>query len=172
MRKWYQVDFPPETAVKTLGDRDESERYEAGKKDFSPCVLLSLSLLPSSLRSHTLPSRAPRRMYLIKQNPGDERKLEMCFDCSAFQYQLKEQDKPFDDHVFQTIFLNKKHQHLWSHKEIREDKISASASPSSSPSLDLLKSRLISILLLRSPHRLVASGAPLSLSSSSSHEPL
>ena len=111
-------------------------------------------------------------MYLIKQNPGDERKLEMCFDCSAFQYQLKEKDKPFDDHVFQTIFLNKKHQHLWSHKEIREDKISASASPSSSPSLDLLKSRLISILLLRSPHRLVASGAPLSLSSSSSHEPL
>ncbi|GAA5898238.1 hypothetical protein JCM8208_000191 [Rhodotorula glutinis] len=98
MRKWYQVDFPPETAVKTLGDRDESKRYEAGKKDFSP-------------------------MYLIKQNPGDERKLEMCFDCSAFQYQLKEQDKPFDDHVFQTIFLNKKHEHLWSHKEIREDKI-------------------------------------------------
>lgn len=65
-------------------------------------------------------------MYLIKNNPGDERKLEMCFDCSAFQYQLKEQNKPFDDHVFQTIFLNKKHQHLWSHKEIREDKISAS----------------------------------------------
>lgn len=27
-------------------------------------------------------------MYLIKQTPADQRKLEMSFDCSAFQYQL------------------------------------------------------------------------------------
>jgi len=44
MRKWYEVDFPPETAVKVLGDRDESERYESGKRDFSPCVPLPFSL--------------------------------------------------------------------------------------------------------------------------------
>ena len=76
MRKWYEVDFTPELAVSKLGDRDESKRYEFGKKEFNP-------------------------MYLIKNNPGDPAKLEMCFDCSNFQYQLKEQDKPFEDHAFQ-----------------------------------------------------------------------
>ncbi|GJN92087.1 hypothetical protein Rhopal_005116-T1 [Rhodotorula paludigena] len=97
MRKWYTVDFPPETAVSKLGDRDESERYHDGKTAFNP-------------------------MYLIKQNPGDPRKLEMCFDCSAFQYQLN-QGKPFEDHVFQTIFLNTKHKKYWSKDEIKKDKI-------------------------------------------------
>lgn len=124
MRKWYEVDFKPELAVSKLGDRDESERYERGKKSFAP-------------------------MYLIKNNPGDPAKLEMCFDCSNFQFQLKEQERPFEDHAFQvsnasgpgackypqidtretarqTIFLNKKHQHLWSKDEIRKDKISES----------------------------------------------
>jgi hypothetical protein len=47
----------------------------------------------------------------------------MCFDCSAFQYQL-DKDKPQKDHIFQTIFLNKKHQETWSKDEIRKDKIS------------------------------------------------
>lgn len=47
---------------------------------------------------------------------------EMCFDCSAFQYQLP-QDKPFEDHIFQTIFLNNKHEETWSKHEIRKDKI-------------------------------------------------
>lgn len=27
-------------------------------------------------------------MYLIKNVASDPRKVEMCFDCSAFQYQL------------------------------------------------------------------------------------
>ena len=63
----------------------------------------------------------------------------MCFDCSAFQYQLdkvntsgdriievrliKMQEKPMENHIFQTIFLNKKHDETWSKDEIRKDKI-------------------------------------------------
>jgi hypothetical protein len=39
-------------------------------------------------------------MYLIKQVPKDARKLEMCFDCNAFQYQLN-QNNEYKDHVFQ-----------------------------------------------------------------------
>ncbi|BGP44415.1 hypothetical protein JCM10450v2_000228 [Rhodotorula kratochvilovae] len=97
MRKWYTVDFPPEVAVKRLGNRDESERYHDGKTAYNP-------------------------MYLIKQIPDDPRKLEMCFDCSAFQFQL-DQGKPFEDHVFQTIFLNKDHEKYWSNNEINKDKI-------------------------------------------------
>ncbi|GAA5914445.1 hypothetical protein JCM5296_002141 [Sporobolomyces johnsonii] len=98
MRKWYQTDYPPDLAVDKLGDRDESARIEKGRSNFKP-------------------------MYLIKNNPGDPRKVEMCFDCSNFQYQLKEQEKPFEDHVFQTIFLNTKHEKYWSKDEINPDKI-------------------------------------------------
>ncbi|BGO99092.1 hypothetical protein NBRC10513v2_000196 [Rhodotorula toruloides] len=97
IRKWYEIDFPPELAVKKLGNRDETDRYEAGKKAFNP-------------------------MYLIKECPGDPRKLEMCFDCSAFQFQLN-QGKPLEDHVFQTIFLNTDHKKYWSMDEIKKDKI-------------------------------------------------
>jgi hypothetical protein len=56
----------------------------------------------------------------------DPRKLEMSFDCTAFQAQLPK-DKPFDDHVFQTIFLNKKHEQTWSMHEIDPAKISTSS---------------------------------------------
>ena len=62
-------------------------------------------------------------MYLIKETPKDSRKLEMCFDCSNFQYQL-DKERPLEEHVFQTIFLNDKHMDTWSKDEIRKDKIS------------------------------------------------
>ncbi|GAA5827196.1 hypothetical protein JCM11251_001165 [Rhodosporidiobolus azoricus] len=96
IKKYYEIEFPEHLALNKIGDRDESERYNYGKKSFNP-------------------------MYLIKENE-DPRKLEMCFDCSAFQYQLK-QNKPLEDHVFQTIFLNTKHRKYWSMDEIKEDKI-------------------------------------------------
>jgi hypothetical protein len=48
---------------------------------------------------------------------------EMCFDCHAFQHQLPK-DKPLEDHIFQTIFLNNKHKDTWQKDEIKKDKIS------------------------------------------------
>jgi hypothetical protein len=36
-------------------------------------------------------------MYLIKETPADPRKLEMCFDCSNFQYQLDKVRSPKQD---------------------------------------------------------------------------
>lgn len=98
MKKWYQVDFDDKLAVSHINGRDDSDRVQRGSTDFNP-------------------------MYLIKNVPADARKLEMCFDCSNFQYQLKEANKPFKDHVFQTIFLNQKHEDTWSRSEIRKDKI-------------------------------------------------
>jgi hypothetical protein len=47
----------------------------------------------------------------------------MCFDCSAFQYQL-DKTKPLKDHVFQTIFLNNKDEDMWQKNEIKKDTIS------------------------------------------------
>ncbi|EIN12852.1 FAD/NAD(P)-binding domain-containing protein [Punctularia strigosozonata HHB-11173 SS5] len=97
MEKWYTPHFDPEFAVAHLHGRDDTQRIEKAKKDFRP-------------------------MYFIKEIPDDPRKLEMCFDCSAFQYQIPE-DIPFENHVFQTIFLNKAHDQTWSKHEISQDKI-------------------------------------------------
>ena len=69
-------------------------------------------------------------MYLIKQVPADPKLLEMSFDCSNFQYQLKEANKPQQDHIFQSIFLNKKNQDTWTMDEIDKDKISESETKS------------------------------------------
>jgi hypothetical protein len=98
MRKWYHPHFEPDLAVSRLGERDESKRIAEGRTNFMP-------------------------MYYIKNVPADPRKLEMAFDCTAFQAQLPK-DLPFERHVFQTIFLNKKHENTWSMDEIKKDKIS------------------------------------------------
>ncbi|EIW68152.1 hypothetical protein TREMEDRAFT_33043 [Tremella mesenterica DSM 1558] len=96
IRKHYTVEFDESQAVEQLGGRDESSRIRKGRNEFQP-------------------------MYMIAQEK-DPRKLEMCFDCSAFQYQL-DKHRPFEDHVFQTIFLDKNNAHLWTKEEISKDKI-------------------------------------------------
>ncbi|TRM56662.1 hypothetical protein BD626DRAFT_551463 [Schizophyllum amplum] len=97
MEKWYTNGFDEERAVDALGDRDESERVEKGRREFKP-------------------------MYYIKQTPADPKKLEMCFDCSNYQAQFS-RDLPFEQHVFQTIFLNKNDRETWSYDEIDRSKI-------------------------------------------------
>lgn len=98
MKKWYTCDFDEKQAVSNIAGRDDSDRVNRGKTDFNP-------------------------MYLIKNVPQDPKLLEMCFDCSNFQYQLKEAKMPFEKHIFQTIFLNKENEDTWSRHEIRKDKI-------------------------------------------------
>lgn len=47
----------------------------------------------------------------------------MCFDCTNYQSQFPEK-VPFEQHVFQTIYLNKERDgHLWTNNEIAKDKI-------------------------------------------------
>ena len=98
MRRHYENFYNPSQAVSTLSGSDQSDRIEYGKKSFKP-------------------------MYYIKSYPEDRSKLEMCFDCTNYQAQFPP-EVPFDNHVFQTIFLNKDRDgHLWSDKEIDESKI-------------------------------------------------
>ncbi|KAI1257619.1 hypothetical protein MGN70_000662 [Eutypa lata] len=62
-------------------------------------------------------------MYYITTYPEDTSKLEMCFNTTNYQAQFPEQ-VPFEQHVFQTIYLNKGRDHgLWSDSGIREDRI-------------------------------------------------
>ncbi|KAI1123271.1 FAD dependent oxidoreductase [Nemania abortiva] len=64
-----------------------------------------------------------RPMYYIKMYPQDKSKLEMCFDTTNYQSQFPE-NVPFEQHVFQTIYLNKgRDRHLWADGEIRKDRI-------------------------------------------------
>jgi len=97
MKKYYENAYNEKEAVQNLHGRDETARIETGRNEFKP-------------------------MYYIRQQKEDPRKLDMCFDCTNYQAQFPT-DVPFDRHIFQTIFLNKKDKHLWTMDEINPDKI-------------------------------------------------
>lgn len=98
MKKHYENFYQEDLAVQELSGQDQHTRLEFGKNNFRP-------------------------MYYIKMYPKDKSKLEMCFDTTNYQCQFPEK-VPFEDHVFQTIFLNKHRDgHLWSDNEIDKSKI-------------------------------------------------
>lgn len=98
MKKHYENFYRDDLAVSNIKGTDYTDRLRSGKEEFRP-------------------------MYYIKMYPEDKSKLEMCFDCTNYQSQFPEK-VPFEQHVFQTIFLNKDRDgHLWSDKEIDESKI-------------------------------------------------
>lgn len=98
MLKHYENFYNKEQAVSQLSGQDMSERCQFADKNFKP-------------------------MYMIKMYSQDLTKLEMCFDCTNYQAQFPP-EVPFENHVFQTIFLNKERDgHLWSIDEIDESKI-------------------------------------------------
>ncbi|KAH7325697.1 hypothetical protein B0I35DRAFT_405056 [Stachybotrys elegans] len=98
MKKHYKNVFRDDLAVAKTNGVDQKSRLDQGSKNFRP-------------------------MCYIKMYPEDREKLEMCFDTTNYQSQFPE-DVPFEQHVFQTIFLNKsRDSSLWTDHEIREDKI-------------------------------------------------
>jgi hypothetical protein len=98
MKRHYENFYNEKQAVTALSQVDQTTRIEMAKKSFRP-------------------------MYYIKMYPSDKSKLEMCFDCTHYQSQFPE-NVPFENHVFQTIFLNKgRDSKLWSIDEIDESKI-------------------------------------------------
>ncbi|RPA94647.1 hypothetical protein L873DRAFT_1830166 [Choiromyces venosus 120613-1] len=63
---------------------------------------------PASYHAQTF-----KPMYYIKLYPSSPSKLEMAFDCTNYQSQFPG-NIPFEQHVFQTIFLNSsRDKHLW-----------------------------------------------------------
>jgi predicted NAD/FAD-binding protein len=98
MKRHYQNFYDEGLAVETLSGQDQSSRCDFGRRHFRP-------------------------MYYIKMYDADRSKLEMCFDTTNYQAQFP-QHVPFEDHVFQTIYLNKARDgHLWTDDEIDEGKI-------------------------------------------------
>jgi hypothetical protein len=75
-----------------------------------------------------------RPMYYTHTYASDPQKIEMSFDCTNYQHQFRmdEHDDnkpkdpiPSDSHVYQSIFLDKTHQDLWTIDQIDESKIIA-----------------------------------------------
>lgn len=98
MKRHYEEFYDESLAVRDLNGQDYNERCNFGKENFKP-------------------------MYLIRPYQEDLKKLEMCFDCTNYQAQFPP-SIPFENHVFQTIFLNKEQDgHLWTIDEIDESKI-------------------------------------------------
>lgn len=70
-----------------------------------------------------------RPMYFTKSYAQDPTKIEMSFDCSNYQHQFRMDHNmetppvPFQNHVFQSIFLDKRNRELWTIDEIEESKI-------------------------------------------------
>ncbi|MCJ1462529.1 hypothetical protein MMC07_001131 [Pseudocyphellaria aurata] len=70
-----------------------------------------------------------RPMYYTHSYAEDPRKIEMSFDCTNYQHQFRmDHDAerapvPYDNHVFQSIFLDKTQSHLWTIDQIDESKV-------------------------------------------------
>ncbi|KAI1343097.1 hypothetical protein F5Y15DRAFT_372093 [Xylariaceae sp. FL0016] len=98
MKKHYENFYREDLAVANVNGTDQTSRLNYAVNSFRP-------------------------MYYIKMYPEDKSKLEMCFDTTNYQSQFPEK-VPFEQHVFQTIYLNKDRDgKLWSDNEINEDKI-------------------------------------------------
>lgn len=98
MKKHYENFYREDLAVANTNGVDQTSRLNFAAGNFRP-------------------------MYYIKMYPQDKKKLEMCFDTTNYQSQFPEH-VPFEQHVFQTIFLNKdRDRPLWSDGEIRKDRI-------------------------------------------------
>ncbi|KAL8728838.1 MAG: hypothetical protein Q9181_005202 [Wetmoreana brouardii] len=79
--------------------------------------------------------RGYRPMYYTHSYPEDMHKIEMAFDCTNYQHQFRQEPTdrgdpaphkapvPYENHVFQSIFLDKTNSHLWTIDSIDESKI-------------------------------------------------
>ncbi len=70
-----------------------------------------------------------RPMYYTKSYVQDPQKIEMSFDCTNYQHQFRMDQNAevspvkYENHVFQSIFLDKRNSNMWTMDEIDESKI-------------------------------------------------
>lgn len=105
-QKLYQTDFD----MKLVAEEESSEQSEQSEQiDFAKDNFAKDNFAP---------------MYYTHTYPEDPQKIEMSFDVSNYQHQFpKGKSNPIDKHVFQSIFLDKNNEKLWTKNQIKEDKI-------------------------------------------------
>lgn len=68
-------------------------------------------------------------MYYTKSYADDPKKIEMSFDCTNYQHQFRmDQDAEvspvsYENHVFQSIFLDEGNREMWTMGEIDENRV-------------------------------------------------
>ena len=146
MSKHYQMTYDPKYNAKNRDDKETKESFEFAEKNWKPLYLIKMyqddpALIEMSFdltnyqpqfsgvgptgpreRGARSPESAPP---CERQGPhgkqGDSKETELSPLASSNADELKE--PPVQDHVFQTIFLNKELSEKWTRGEICKDKI-------------------------------------------------
>ncbi|KAK7030542.1 hypothetical protein R3P38DRAFT_2926882 [Favolaschia claudopus] len=108
----YETKFDPDLAAEPASkEQEEMLAFAKGEK------------APGGELSGEKPGFRP--MYYTKTYQERPECIEMSFDCSHYQHQFREGEDSKDDkpHVYQTIFLDKGNEDMWTKKQIREDKV-------------------------------------------------
>ncbi|KAI9844110.1 MAG: hypothetical protein M1837_005824 [Sclerophora amabilis] len=109
----YETEFKPELCAKPKSKAQEDQvafaKNEARGQDGEP--------------------GGYRPMYYTHTYAQDPTKIEMSFDCTNYQHQFRQDHDaetppvPHDQHVFQSIFLDKNYRKYWTIDQIDKDKI-------------------------------------------------
>ncbi|KAI9796826.1 MAG: hypothetical protein M1833_005969 [Piccolia ochrophora] len=112
-QKHYETSFKPELCAKPKSKAQEDQiafaKNEARGQDGEP--------------------GGYKPMYYTMSYPEDPKKIEMSFDCTNYQHQFRmdhgaeEPPVPYENHIFQSIFLDKSNREMWTIDEIDKDKI-------------------------------------------------
>jgi hypothetical protein len=112
-RKHYETTFDPQLCAKPGSKAQEDQiAFAKGQKVGSDDE-------PSGFKP----------MYYTKSYNEEPEKIEMSFDCSNYQHQFRMDHSAeitpvsHENHVFQSIFLDKRNKHLWTIDEIDESTI-------------------------------------------------
>ena len=122
----------------THSDADYFQRNYETHFDPSLCAEPKSDEQESMIKFAKNESRGPdgepggyRPMYYTHSYKEDMHKIEMAFDCTNYQHQFRQdQDDAegkapvaYENHVFQSIFLDKGSRHLWTIDQIDESKV-------------------------------------------------
>ena len=109
-----------ETALKVLKDPSYMERKTLGNvKYFNDLIVTHDD--EGYMNAH-YELHKDKDQYLVRTDPSDPSKIEMSFDLSNYQPQLKDiRDK--NQHVYQTIFLDDENSDIWTLDKINPEKI-------------------------------------------------
>ncbi|TKY87974.1 hypothetical protein EX895_003070 [Sporisorium graminicola] len=146
MCKHYQMTYDSQYNAKNRDDKETMESFEFAEKNWKPLYLIKMyeddpSLIemsfdltnyqpqfsgsgptgPQDKGARSPASAPPRERQGPRGKQGDSQEKELSQLPSSNPEDLK--DPPVEDHVFQTIFLNKELSQKWTRDEITKDKV-------------------------------------------------
>ena len=109
----------PETIIKITSDLTWLERRILGNVKFFDDVTVTHTDEEYMHKYYEIDLKNRNDQYLVKTDPNDPKKIDMSFNLSFYQPQLKDK-RPY---IYQTIFLNKLESEKWTKNEIKKEKV-------------------------------------------------